>query len=115
VNASGANKDVFPSLHTAAPVFYALHALRRARLDASWRWPSRVTAFSAWWIVVSTIVLRWHYVVDVVAGLALSTFAYFASIRLAACSAAWRQRVGAPPVFEDEAIELPAERPSPAT
>lgn len=102
VNASGAHKDVFPSLHTAAPVFYAFHTMRRARLDAAWRWPSRVIAFSASCIVVSTVVLRWHYVIDVVAGLALAAFAYFASIRLAAAGEVWRARVGAPPVWDPE-------------
>jgi membrane-associated phospholipid phosphatase len=100
VNASGAHKDVFPSLHTAAPVWYSLHALRRARFEPAWKWPSRITAFSAACIVVSTIVLRWHYVVDVVAGLTLASFVFWASIRFADWSEALRARIGAPALWD---------------
>jgi hypothetical protein len=72
VQAGGAMKDIFPSLHTAVPTWLALYAIGRARRDARWRVPAAVTAFFAANIVVSTMFLRWHYAVDVAAGLLLA-------------------------------------------
>jgi hypothetical protein len=67
----GALKDIFPSLHTAAPTFIALFSFRhRALPPFRYTWPI-VTAFSAN-IIVATMFLRWHWIVDVVAGLALA-------------------------------------------
>ena len=45
-------------------------------------------------IVVSTVFLRWHYAVDVLAGLALASFAGFAAPRLARIEDAWRAKWG---------------------
>ena len=67
----GALKDIFPSLHTAMPTFIMLFSFRNRALP-----PYRYT----WWIVmffsvniiVATLFLRWHWIVDVVAGLALA-------------------------------------------
>ncbi|HEY4118447.1 MAG TPA: phosphatase PAP2 family protein, partial [Byssovorax sp.] len=77
VEAGSAMKDVFPSLHTAVPTWFTLYALRRARFDKRWVWPARVTGFFAANIVVSTLLLRWHYAIDVIAGLALACVAGF--------------------------------------
>jgi hypothetical protein len=70
----GALKDIFPSLHTAAPTFIALFSFRHRHLPPfRYSWPI-VTFFSAN-IIVATMFLRWHWIVDVVAGLALATSA----------------------------------------
>ncbi len=71
VDAGGAQKDIFPSLHTAAPTFLALFSFRhRARLPFRYTWP--IVAFAAANIVAATLYLRWHWLIDVVAGLALA-------------------------------------------
>ncbi len=38
VKAGGAMKDIFPSLHTAVPLWFTLFALHQARTDPRWRW-----------------------------------------------------------------------------
>jgi len=58
--------DVFPSLHTAVTVFLM-----------GWLWPRKRSLFFALLvpaagICVSTIYLRYHYAVDVAAGLCLA-------------------------------------------
>jgi hypothetical protein len=76
VAAGGAQLDVFPSLHTALPTFLALYSYRhRGSLPFRLTWP--ITALIAAHIVTSTMVLRWHYLIDVLAGmtLALASFA----------------------------------------
>lgn len=79
VHAGGAQKDIFPSLHTAGPTFLTFFALRhRARTPFKKVWP--VIAFFAGNIVIATLFLRWHYAIDVVAGLTLS----FVMVRVAA-------------------------------
>jgi hypothetical protein len=74
----GAQKDIFPSLHTAAPTFIAMFSFRhRDKLPFRYTWP--IVAFFAVNIIGATMFLRWHYIVDVVAGLALSTTALLVS------------------------------------
>jgi hypothetical protein len=71
VDAGGAQKDIFPSLHTAVPTFLAIFSFRhRGRYPFKYSWP--VVSFVATQIIVATMFLRWHYLVDVVAGLALA-------------------------------------------
>jgi membrane-associated phospholipid phosphatase len=89
-------KDVFPSLHTAVPTWFTIYAFHRARTDPRWRWPARITAFFAANIVVSTLLLRWHYAIDVVAGLALAALAGFGGLAICAAEARWRARNGYP-------------------
>jgi hypothetical protein len=105
-------KDIFPSLHTAAPVWFALYAARRARVDRSraWAWVAGVTAVFASHIVGATIVLRWHYVVDVVAGLALAAVAAWSAPRLASAERELRARLGWPSAwsFGESGAEGPA-------
>ena len=72
VNSGGAMKDIFPSLHTALPTFITLFAFRhRARPPFRYTWP--VIGFFTCNIIVATMFLRWHYLIDVIAGLALAT------------------------------------------
>lgn len=96
VHAGSAMKDVFPSLHTAAPVWFALFAWRRARTGGGrvWQVASALSAFFAINIVCSTVVLRWHYVVDVMAGLVLAFGAAWAAPRLTKLESELRGRLG---------------------
>jgi hypothetical protein len=78
VASGGAQMDIFPSLHTGAPTFIALFSFRhRDKMPFRYTWP--VVAFFAVNIIFATMFLRWHYVIDVVAGLALACFAAAAS------------------------------------
>lgn len=71
VDSAGAMMDIFPSLHTAYPTFFALHAFgHRDRAPYKYAWP--VLAFFAANIIVATMLLRWHYGIDVIFGLMLA-------------------------------------------
>jgi hypothetical protein len=78
----GAQKDIFPSLHTAIPVYLAVFAFRHRDLRV-FRTAWMPTAFVAANIAVATMVLRWHYLVDVVAGVALAALGTVLAVRLA--------------------------------
>ena len=70
VENAGAQLDIFPSLHTAYPVFFALHAFGwRSTKPYRWLWP--LVAFISANIMVATMLLRWHWGIDVMAGLCL--------------------------------------------
>jgi len=45
------------------------------------------------------MLLRWHYAIDVVAGLGLAAFAAFASQRIVNREAAWREQLGFAPAW----------------
>lgn len=94
VSAGSAMKDIFPSLHTAGPTFLTWFAWQRSRTDPRWRWVAIVTGFFAANIIVSTMLLRWHFAVDVVAGLALGTAAGWLAPWLAGAEARWRTSIG---------------------
>lgn len=71
VLAGSAMKDIFPSLHTAAPMFITLFSFRHRKLvPFKYTWP--FTGFFALNIIGATMFMRWHYVIDVIAGLALA-------------------------------------------
>jgi membrane-associated phospholipid phosphatase len=76
VAAGGSLRDIFPSLHTALPVYLTMFAWRHHRRHAP------LATFFAANIAGATLVLRWHYALDVIAGLLLATFAFWASPRL---------------------------------
>jgi hypothetical protein len=74
VQSGGAMKDIFPSLHTAGPCFLAMFSWRnRDKLPFRFTWP--LLSFFALNIIGATMFLRWHYVIDVIAGFALATAA----------------------------------------
>jgi hypothetical protein len=76
VQSGGAQKDIFPSLHTAGPVFTSLFSFRhRDKWPFKYTWP--FVAFFSANIVIATMFLRWHYLIDVLAGIALSAGAFF--------------------------------------
>ena len=74
VKSGGAAKDIFPSLHTAVMSYLAMFTLRYRHI-APYRqlWP--LMCFFVANIVLATMFQRWHYLVDVVAGLSLATAA----------------------------------------
>jgi hypothetical protein len=89
----GAQKDIFPSLHTAAPMFIALFSFRnRHRLPFKYTWAPVV--FMALNIIIATMFLRWHYVIDVVAGLVLSVVAWLVSVHVTTWEARRRTEHG---------------------
>jgi len=71
VAAAGAQLDIFPSLHTAFPTYFTLHAFaHRQTQPFRWLWP--VIAFIAVNIIIATMFLRWHWFIDVAVGLLLA-------------------------------------------
>ncbi|MGZ3452157.1 MAG: phosphatase PAP2 family protein [Polyangiales bacterium] len=109
VHTGGAQKDIFPSVHTAAPTLLTLFAFRnRARMPFKIVWP--VMAFFTCNIIVATLFLRWHYVIDVFAGLALAFTVWHVGYGVAKTEIAKRKADGLPhpwlplrpPVAEDD-------------
>jgi hypothetical protein len=93
VDAGGAQKDIFPSLHTAAPTFFAIFSFRhRDRFPFKYTWP--VMTFVATQIIVATMFLRWHYLVDIVAGLTCAFTAQLLGQYIADWESAKRERLG---------------------
>jgi hypothetical protein len=98
VDAGGAQKDIFPSLHTAVPTFLAIFSFRhRQRVPFRYTWP--VVGFLATQIIIATMFLRWHYLVDVVAGLLLAMTGSFVTQRLADWERERRERLGVQPAW----------------
>jgi len=109
VEAGGAQKDIFPSLHTAAPTFLAIYSFRhRARVPFKYTWP--VMALFASQIIVATMFLRWHYLIDIFAGLTLAVTANVVAAKVVGWETARRCRLGIAPVFTP--LTLPLARPS---
>lgn len=99
VDTAGAQKDIFPSLHTAVPVFLTLFSYRhRQAFPFRYTWP--VVGCFAVNIVIATMFLRWHYLIDVVAGIALAGTAFWLSSRLAPREVRWREQHGLSPVWQ---------------
>lgn len=79
VDSGGAQKDIFPSIHTAAPTFIALFSFRhRHRIPFRYTWLP--VSFFALNIIGATMFLRWHYFIDVVAGLTIGATALWAAV-----------------------------------
>jgi hypothetical protein len=110
--------DIFPSLHTAAPAFLATYAFRHRRAEP-FRTAWGPTVFAVSQIVVATMFLRWHYVVDVCVGLGHGVSTAFIASAVAKWEETFRARTGRPPVWstpwrQPEAITVsaPLVRPS---
>jgi hypothetical protein len=98
VDAGGAQKDIFPSLHTAAPTFFAIFSYRhRDRSPFKYTWP--IMAFVATQIIVATMFLRWHYMIDIVAGLCLAFTTQLIGQYVADWETRKRERLGQQPVW----------------
>lgn len=100
VESAGALKDIFPSLHTAFPVFISLFSFHnRHRFPYKYSWPF-VFVYSVN-IVGATLFLRWHYLVDVVAGLTLAFAAATLGPVLVERDRARRARRGLEPLWPE--------------
>ena len=66
VEATGGNHGAFPSLHVGATAFVCFYDLRRHPLRGMTYVPMVAL------ITVSTVVLRYHYVIDLIAGLGIA-------------------------------------------
>jgi membrane-associated phospholipid phosphatase len=98
VESGGAQKDIFPSLHTGAPVLISLFSFRhRDKMPFKYTWP--FMAFFAINIVIATMFLRWHYLIDVIAGLALATVAHLFAGQVAPNEVGDRKFAGRQPVW----------------
>ena len=98
VEAGGAQKDIFPSLHTAAPTFFAIFSfIHRKSFPYKYTWP--FIAFAATQIIIATMFLRWHYLIDIFAGLTLATVAGVGSWKVIQWETTRRDKRGAPPIF----------------
>lgn len=95
IEAASALKDIFPSLHTAVPLWFALWALEVARSDRRMLPLAQVTLFCAANIIVATMLLRWHYAIDVLAGVALAAATFVVATAAARWEEARRDRLGA--------------------
>jgi PAP2 superfamily len=98
VKSGGAQKDIFPSLHTGAPVLLSLFSFRhRDKMPFKYTWP--FVAFFAGNIVIATMFLRWHYLIDVIAGVALATSAHLFAGYVAPLEVAARRKAGLQPIW----------------
>lgn len=98
VESGGAQKDIFPSLHTGGPAYLAIFSFRHRReLPFRYTWP--LVAFFAANIIVATMFLRWHYLIDVIAGLTLAASCSALAVRLAPREVDWREAHGLSPVW----------------
>jgi hypothetical protein len=98
----GAQKDIFPSLHTGGPFTIALFSfLHRDRAPFKYTWP--VMMFFSLQIMGATIFLRWHWAIDVLAGLALSTTVTLLAGRITRWEQRRREARGLTPVWRDVA------------
>lgn len=78
VHSGGAQMDIFPSLHTGAPTLLALFSYRnRKQLPFRYTWP--VVTFCTVNIIIATMFLRWHYLIDVVVGFCIAVTAVLVS------------------------------------
>jgi len=98
VDGAGAQKDIFPSLHTAGPTYFAVFSYLHRR-SHPWRYTWPFVAFAALQIIIATMFLRWHYVIDIIAGLTLAVTAALVSKKLVEWEDKRRADAGAPPSF----------------
>jgi membrane-associated phospholipid phosphatase len=113
----GAQKDIFPSIHTAVPTLLCLWSFRfrNARLFSDtgllrffYRSPLGTKFLNRVWILttlfslnvmVATMYLRWHYLIDVLAGLLLGIAGFWLSLRLGEREIAARKSRGYSPLW----------------
>ena len=93
VHSGGAQMDIFPSLHTGAPTLLALFSYRnRKQLPFRYTWP--VVTFCTLNIIIATMFLRWHYLIDVVAGFSIAVGSVMLSRPIVRWEIARRRREG---------------------
>ena len=102
----GARTDVFPSLHTALPTYLSLFSfLERRRMPFKITWLP-LSLFTTQ-IIAATMFLRWHYLIDICAGLTLAVSGILVS-RVALRWDAARERQGGGPVWPCTMINGPS-------
>ncbi|MFI5308053.1 MAG: phosphatase PAP2 family protein, partial [Polyangiales bacterium] len=93
-----ARKDIFPSLHTAAPTFLALFSFRHRRaMPFKLTWP--LLAVFASQIIIATMFLRWHYLIDICAGITLAGSSVLLARTVAAREHRKREKFRLPPLW----------------
>ena len=98
VHSSGALMDIFPSLHTGAPTVLAFFSYRnRKYLPYRYTWP--IVTFCTVNIIIATMFLRWHYLIDIVAGITLASCAVFFGEKIVTWERARRARLGIAPTY----------------
>jgi hypothetical protein len=107
VAGAGAQKDIFPSLHTAVPTFLLFFELRNRRQIPIFRYTWPIQAFVTTQIIVATMFLRWHYLIDIFAGLTLAVVTILVTERAVEWETRHRARAGIPPAW----VPLPWSRP----
>lgn len=103
VATSGAQKDIFPSLHTAGPsVFCMIAWVHRKAFPMKYTW----WMLSLWTtqIIVATMYLRWHYLVDILAGLTLATVCCYLGLKITDWELERRKARNLPPIFQSDAL-----------
>ncbi len=116
VATGGAQKDIFPSLHTALPTFILLFSYHnRGLYPYRLTWP--LVAMVTVNIILATMFLRWHYLIDVLAGLVLATCSYVLAVRVSAWEVVYRANHGLGRVWPSwkgrpRPQETPAQNPS---
>jgi membrane-associated phospholipid phosphatase len=96
VSSAGIRKDVFPSVHTAAPTFLAIFSWRHRKI-APFKYTWIPVALFASQTMLATMFLRWHYVIDVVCGLLLAMLANLVTSRIGRWENPRRERLGVSP------------------
>lgn len=102
IEASGGLQGVFPSLHVGGSLYLCLFELRHNRLRGLIYLPLVLAIYAA------TLVLRYHYVVDLIAGTALALVCLPLGRRAVNAWVQRRQEAGLPPLPGGEADALPA-------
>ena len=96
---TGAGHDIFPSLHTAVSTWYSIFLVRERKTWRPARWLAPIVVFITINVVLATLVLRWHYFVDLVAGATLAVTCDLVSRRIMPRYEALRARLGVQPRF----------------
>lgn len=100
VQAGGALKDIFPSLHAGAPTYFTIFAfMHRDRAPFKFVWP--VLAFVTSQIIIATMFLRWHYLIDIFAGVAWASLIATMTFKVSAWEKARREQAGLPPAYAE--------------
>ncbi|MEI9939353.1 MAG: phosphatase PAP2 family protein [Pseudomonadota bacterium] len=93
VHSGGALMDIFPSLHTGAPTVLAFFSYRnRKEMPFRYTWP--FVTFCTVNIIIATMFLRWHYLIDVIAGFSIAIGAVLLSRPVVRWEIARRKREG---------------------
>jgi hypothetical protein len=103
---TGGLRGVFPSLHAGSSLYLCLFDLRNNRLRGLTYLPVVVMIYGA------TIVLRYHYVTDLIAGTAIAASCATLGPRVFLNWAAGRSRLGLPALPQGEGDVLPALPPA---